>query len=74
MVNLFEQGLLGWGSTLAARLLAGGGNFLLNHPFLISPLRSIVRCPISTDTWLMELIPVPNPHGPFPYGMAVEPP
>ena len=74
MANLFEQGLLGMGATLAARLLAGGGNYVINGPQYFYPLRSLVRYPLSTQQLVHDLVPVPDPDGPFPYGLEVEPP
>lgn len=60
------------GITLAARLLSGGGNFLTNYPPIFYPLRMVFRIPVTTNQFVFEFIPVPEPDAPFPYGVPVE--
>lgn len=72
--NVFEQGMLGMGLDRAARLQPGGGIFLTNFPPLFG-LRLFVSILVTGQVpYVLNLSPVPDPFGPFPYGVDVEPP
>lgn len=74
MANVFTEGFLGMGITLAARLQSSGAYFLTNQDFVFYPLREFVHYASATTELIREYFPVPRPDDPFPYGVAVEPP
>lgn len=74
VTNVFEQGMLGMGVSLAARLQPGVGIFLTNYPKTFG-LRLFVSVPVTGQVpYVFNLGPVPDPDGPFPYGVVVEAP
>lgn len=74
MANVFEEGLLGQGCTLAARLLDDPGAFLLNFEPSAGGIGLSGRYLSGTGQWIESVrhVPFTSPH--FPYGAPVEPP
>jgi len=75
VVNVFEEGFLGAGVTLAARLLSSPIWYLTNHRSETGTQRySYAFVPGTGDFITRPENFLPDPLGPFPYGMDVEPP
>lgn len=72
--NVYEQGFLNLGVTLAARYLAFPDRYLTNYPSVFPPNgRTSLFYTVTGELWGAS-DSVPDPFGSFPYGAAVEPP
>lgn len=74
MANVFEQGFLALGITLAARLQETPTWFLTNLGGLSGDRKAFFFYVPGTGAFGAGLTPVPDPTGPFPYGRPVEDP
>lgn len=74
MNNVFEEGFLHAGITLAARLLSSPQIFLTNYNLVLPGNQRIAFRYFPDGSFGVVPAFVPDPGGPFPYGQSVEPP
>lgn len=74
MVNVFREGLLGTGATLAARVLDPTRPTLWVVNWTDGGQPACFEKILLTGVWVGPQFPFPPRAGPFPYGLPVTPP
>lgn len=74
MNNVFEEGFLGAGINLAARLQGQPDTFLTDYPLIIPGNQRIAFKYSGTGAFVVLPFFVPHPGASFPYGAPVEDP
>jgi len=72
--TVYQEGLLGMGFAIAARLLADPTWIIPNLPPVGGASHRAYLTYSGIGTLFGGTIAVPDPTGPFPWGLAVEPP